>query len=67
MLYELIFTEFQNLFNASIDSWIFTGVEILSFITCVIFIIMFATIPIGLFVSFLSLLSATSGKRKRWR
>lgn len=67
MLYELIFTEFQNLFNANIDSWIYTGVEILSFTTCVIFIIMFATIPIGLFVSFLSLLSATSGKRKRWR
>ena len=67
MLYELIFTEFQNLFNASVDSWIYTGVEILSFTTCVIFIIMFSTIPIGLFVSFLSLLSATSVKRKRWR
>lgn len=67
MLYELIFTEFQSLFNASIESWIYTGVEILSFITCLIFIIMFATIPIGLFGSFLSLLSATSGKRKRWR
>lgn len=67
MLYELIFTEFKNLFNANIDSWIYTGVEILSFTTCVIFIIMFATIPIGLFVSFLSLISASSGKRKRWR
>lgn len=67
MLYELIFNELQNLFNASVESWVYTGVEILSFTTCVIFIIMFATIPIGLFVSFLSLLSATSGKRKRWK
>lgn len=66
MLYQLIFDEFQTLFNAGVDSWVYTGVEILTFITCIIFIVMFATIPIGLFVSFLSLLSATSGKRKRW-
>lgn len=66
MVYDLIFNELITLFNASIDTWQYTGVEILSFILTIFFIGIFLLIPIYAFKIAFDLVSGRT-KRKRWK
>lgn len=49
MIYDLIFNELLNIFNAVSGSWQYTGVEILSFILTTLFVLIFLALPLYAF------------------
>ena len=66
MVYDLIFNELMVLFNAVIDTWQYTGVEILAFSLTIFFVGIFLLIPLYAFKISFDLISGYS-KRKRWK
>lgn len=59
MIYDLIFTELIDLFNAISGTWQYTGVEVFSFILTTIFILLFMAIPLYAFKSLLASLNGS--------